>query len=421
MPFLLFAALAATPALSQNLVVNPSFYQGLSGWTVFRDVPIVKLPGLASGDVTWSPDGSAGGGSYSAAFGAFTSGVHALVGLRQCVPIRGGDVYRFGARVRVDSLDGFAGLFVGVAFDPTPACRNFILPALGPSEGSLSGPAPTHGTWIPLAGEVIAPAEAHGANLYAVAFASGGGFAGVGIGGAVDDMFLTPSLSPSTVWILPSAAHVPGLGSSLWSTDVLLANPGTTDAFASLKFLGHLVDGRSGDERTVLVPAGALLSVPDLLGTFFSNQASYGAVRILTDPGVAVVSETSTPSNGGTVGQALPALGVSDFANGSAKMLAPIRENASFRTNLVLANATAAPLTAHVILFAADGTEIGTRDLDLPPLGMTQINRVAFELGASSLDAGRIAVSTSTPGGFVAAYASIIDNVTNDPRTLLPR
>ncbi len=52
---------------------------------------------------------------------------------------------------------------------------------------------------------------------------------------------------------------------------------------------------------------------------------------------------------------------------------------------------------------------------------MTQINRVGSALGASSLDAGRIAVSTTTPGGLVAAYASVIDNVTNDPRTLLPR
>jgi hypothetical protein len=34
---------------------------------------------------------------------------------------------------------------------------------------------------------------------------------------------------------------------------------------------------------------------------------------------------------------------------------------------------------------------------------------------------GRISVSTATPGGLVAAYASVIDNVTNDPRTLLPR
>jgi hypothetical protein len=34
---------------------------------------------------------------------------------------------------------------------------------------------------------------------------------------------------------------------------------------------------------------------------------------------------------------------------------------------------------------------------------------------------GRVAISTPTPGGLVAAYASVIDNTTNDPRTILPR
>ena len=34
---------------------------------------------------------------------------------------------------------------------------------------------------------------------------------------------------------------------------------------------------------------------------------------------------------------------------------------------------------------------------------------------------GRIVLSTPTANGAFAAYASAIDNVTNDPRTLLPR
>ncbi len=158
-----------------------------------------------------------------------------------------------------------------------------------------------------------------------------------------------------------------------------------------------------------------------MLATFFSGPAAYGAVQILTEPGTVVVSETSTPSSDGTVGQALPAFGSADFAGATPRTLAPIRESASFRTNLVLTNAVAFPVIAHVVLFDADGTPIGTRDVDLPPLGMTQINHVAVALGAPTLDLGRIAVSTPTPGGLVAAYASVIDNLSNDPRTILPR
>jgi hypothetical protein len=72
-------------------------------------------------------------------------------------------------------------------------------------------------------------------------------------------------------------------------------------------------------------------------------------------------------------------------------------------------------------IFRESLPQLGSRDIDLPPLGMTQLTRVATLLGAATLDLGRIAVSTPTPNGQFAAYASVIDNITNDPRTILPR
>jgi hypothetical protein len=40
---------------------------------------------------------------------------------------------------------------------------------------------------------------------------------------------------------------------------------------------------------------------------------------------------------------------------------------------------------------------------------------------ASDVTGARALLSTSTVGGSFAAYASVIDATTNDPRTLLPR
>jgi hypothetical protein len=246
-----------------------------------------------------------------------------------------------------------------------------------------------------------------------------------GIGWAdvvADDAFLTLTPTTTTTWILPSAGWVHGAGGSYWSTQFTLCNPGTTDAAVTLKWLGHDADGRSGSERAYLVLAGQTLPLNDEEWEL-SHPQDYGAILVTSSsPSLLLQSETSTSvSGGGSVGQALPAFGAADYAGASPKTLAPIRENSAFRTNLVLANATEARLTVHVALYAADGTPLGTRDVDLPPLGMTQINRVAAALGATTLDLGRIAVSTPTPGGHVAAYASVIDNTTNDPRTILPR
>ena len=65
---------------------------------------------------------------------------------------------------------------------------------------------------------------------------------------------------------------------------------------------------------------------------------------------------------------------------------------------------------------------LGTKRYTLPPLGMTQVSRVALALGGpANLNGGRLELSVATQGGAVAAYASVIDNVTNDPRTLLPQ
>lgn len=51
---------------------------------------------------------------------------------------------------------------------------------------------------------------------------------------------------------------------------------------------------------------------------------------------------------------------------------------------------------------------------------MRQVTRVVRDLGfAADLSASRLDIAPAS--GFVAAYASTIDNLTNDPRTLLPQ
>ena len=108
--------------------------------------------------------------------------------------------------------------------------------------------------------------------------------------------------------------------------------------------------------------------------------------------------------------------------NGQEQSILAVREDAAFRTNLILANATEAALGVDVRLVSADGVTLASKSYALPPLGMTQVTRVVRDLGVGADVAGaRLVLSTPTPNGAFAAYASAIDNVTNDPRTLLPR
>ncbi len=231
-------------------------------------------------------------------------------------------------------------------------------------------------------------------------------------------------LAPAAQWLLPSAARAPGAGGAFYTTDLAVANTGAADATLTLKFLGHDADGRGGPEKTFALAAGRSVTYGDLLGSVFGVDSGYGAVRIASSTStLAVTSLTSTPSSsGGTFGQSVPAFGDADLLReGPPRTIAAVREDPSFRTNLVLASAVETPLDVDVTLLADTGAALASARYALPPLGMRQVTRVVRDLGVAADVAGaRLVLSTPTPGGAFAAYAALIDNVTNDPRTLLP-
>jgi len=421
--FLVVFLVAAAPAAAQNLLVNPGFDRDLSGWDVHTEF---YPPFLVGASAQWAAtDAHTVGTSGSVHFqltGASQSVNRVL--LSQCVAAVPGRRYDGGGLIRTDDQLQ-SGVLVRLELFAAPSCSGSpTVP--GPADVYSLPPGATHnnsaGLWLPATVSAIA-----GTDTKSVRFSAGIDAVTLSpftssFNGFFDAAFLTQG-DPAATWILPSSARVPGFSGSNWTTTLTLANGGAADAYVTVKFLGHDTDGRSGEEKPVIIPAGVLVEYPDVLKSLFGRDLDWGAILVTSSSmSVSVQSETSTPAvSRGSVGQALPALGPPDYASATPKTLAPVRENAFFRTNLVLANPTEIPVTVHVALFAADGAPLGAQDVSLPPLGMTQLSGIAALLGAAPLDTGRIAVSTPTAGGLVAAYASIIDNVTNDPRTLLPR
>ena len=224
-------------------------------------------------------------------------------------------------------------------------------------------------------------------------------------------------------WLLPSSARIGGAGGAFYTTDLTVANTGVTEAAIFLRFLGHDADGRSGPERSFLLAPGRSVTWADVLGLFGLGEA-WGAVQLRSaSPSLVPTSQTSTPGGGGTFGQSVPLVSETELIrSGASRTIPAVREDASFRTNLVLANGTESAADVDVSLVSEEGAVLGSRRFPLPPLGMTQVTRVVRELGVTAGVAGaRLVLSTPTAGAGFAAYASVIDNRTNDPRTLLPR
>lgn len=220
-------------------------------------------------------------------------------------------------------------------------------------------------------------------------------------------------------WLLPSSARVQGAG-AFWTTDLSIRNVGPAAATATVKFLGHSGDGRAGAEIPVTLAAGETWSRGDVLSALFGLTADWGPILVRSEAsGLVVLGQTSTPGGGGTFGQSVPAFAPGDLLGATPRSIVGVRQDAAFRTNLMLANATEAALDVDVTLVASGGTTIATQRVSLGPLSFAQRN-VAIDLGVPDVSGATFLVSTPTAGGRFAAYASVIDQVTGDPRTLLP-
>ena len=207
-----------------------------------------------------------------------------------------------------------------------------------------------------------------------------------------------------------------------YTTSLTVTNTGSFDANLKIKFLGNNQDGRTGAEVTRIVGAGRTVTYADVLNSLFGVSSGYGAIRINADTNLLkIVSQTSTPppSGVGTFGQAVPALAPNDLVtSASSQVLIGLRQDAAFRTNAVIANATEAAAHVDLMLYSSGGSLLGSQSYDLLPLEMRQ--KTMTELGAPDGTAdATLVVSTTTGGARIATYAAVIDQTTNDPRTIL--
>ena len=233
-----------------------------------------------------------------------------------------------------------------------------------------------------------------------------------------------PGPPPGPTATLPSSARAQGLNGAFYTTDVTASNLGNSSANLTFKFLGNNKDGTTGEEKTYALAAGTTRTFSDILGSVFGKTTDYGGISISSPSfDVAVLSQTSTPGFGGTFGQSVPvATSTALIQNGTPQSIVGVREDGAFRTNLILCNAISSALDVDVNLVAGNGSTLGTKRYTLAPLGMTQVTKVVRDLGvAGDVKGARLVLSTPINGGAFSAYASAIDNVTNDPRTLLPR
>jgi NPCBM-associated, NEW3 domain of alpha-galactosidase len=222
--------------------------------------------------------------------------------------------------------------------------------------------------------------------------------------------------------IIAGAAHAEGVGST-WRSDIRVLNPSSKAAQYELYFTPSRTDGtKSGRRVNVEVGPGTTLALGDVVRRTFgygslAGESATGAIEI-RPVGMSAISLTTSRTynvtSDGTYGQYMPSTSSKEFAtSGTTLSLQQVAQSKAYRTNLGLVEGTGSGATVRVRIFDANGEQLAEVPVVLAPFEQRQIDSVLAASNVSADDA-RIEVSVTSAAGSVAAYASVVDNATND-------
>jgi len=248
--------------------------------------------------------------------------------------------------------------------------------------------------------------------------------------------------------IIPGVAHTSGANNSNFQSDVRVANVSAQTMKYTLNFTPIATDGtQSGNSTTIEIEPGATTALDDILSSFFgSGGASSGTLEIRpvttstssssfastvspTKLGVNTVTVASSRTynvnpTGGTLGQFIPAIPFSQFISKSTSSLTTIlslqqvASSAAYRTNIGLVEAAGQAASVLLRVFDDKNNLLAEIPVNLLPGSYVQDNYFAKN-GLSFTD-GRVELQVTSSTGKVTAYASTIDNATNDPLLVSP-
>lgn len=218
-------------------------------------------------------------------------------------------------------------------------------------------------------------------------------------------------------------------GRARYTTELTLANRGTTDATAALNYTAAATFGGAGSGSvTVALAAGRQLVVGETIGFLRTNGLAIpegnqgGTLRVVfsglskAEAAFAGVRVTA-PSEGGRAGVAYVAPRLEELPTGTS-WLHGLRKTDQDRTNVGLANASATgPVTLRLALVDGGGTGGGSApettfpDVTLGPGQWVQLDDV---FAGAPFSEGYARVSVVSGTGPYDAYAVFNDEVTND-------
>ncbi|HYK00641.1 MAG TPA: hypothetical protein VE974_02725 [Thermoanaerobaculia bacterium] len=242
----------------------------------------------------------------------------------------------------------------------------------------------------------------------------------------------------------PDALTIPAVASVKnvivrYDSDISVTNTSAQVMEYEIDFVPTGPAGMSEGQKTkVSIESGATMAMNDIVATWFGGRSSTGTLEIrpLTETDTSMSSAPvgglanrttfassrtfSTTAAGGTYGQYIPAVPYANFVSiGQTLSLQHIAQSDEYRTNLGLVEGSGEKVSLEVRIFDAAGTKRASFNVDLNGGERAQLDALLAGRGVP-LDDGRIEVEVTSGAGKVTAYASVVDNSTNDPQLVPP-
>lgn len=224
------------------------------------------------------------------------------------------------------------------------------------------------------------------------------------------------------LYLVPSAAHLPGAGGTNWRTDVAVVNRNSSPVTLALTWIDH--DSGATLTGAATLAAQATVEWRDVLVSVFeitSSDKRKGVLHVGSDLPLGITSRTYNQASAtATYGQYYPALEVTEgITAGQVGLLPQIKKNSTFRTNVGVVNLGEATCTVLIRLFDPAGAQIGsTKSVSVEAKRWKQQDDIFGSVGAGTRDLAYATVEVQTGGGRAWAYASIVDGTTGDPTTI---
>jgi len=213
------------------------------------------------------------------------------------------------------------------------------------------------------------------------------------------------------------ATYGGGVGGTAWRTELNLFNAGSQGATVSLIFLPSA--GGNVMTKSLFLAPRQLVTYANALLNLFGIGSGAGALGIEatsagTSADLRVSSRTFTTGQTGTYGQAVPDVQTAEL--GKTLYVTGIAANAGFRTNIGLVNRGGTAMSTTLTLFSRTGATLSSKSVSIPANSFQQAPLASYfpEVNGASYDVLTMRIAAAASDA-ISGYASVIDNLTQDP------